>query len=51
MVADIVARLKSPEFQASGLTVGVVTFNSEQMNLIMDLQARKAERKEMQNDN
>lgn len=37
MVADIVARLKSPEFQASGLTVGVVTFNSEQMNLIMDL--------------
>jgi very-short-patch-repair endonuclease len=37
LVADIVARLKSPGFKASRLTIGVVTFNSEQMNLIEDL--------------
>lgn len=37
LVADLVARLKSPGFQQSGLTVGVVTFNSEQQRLIEDL--------------
>lgn len=37
LVADIVARLKSTGFQDSGLTIGVVTFNTEQMTLIMDL--------------
>ncbi|WP_085315857.1 DUF3320 domain-containing protein [Derxia lacustris] len=37
LVADLVARLKSPGFRASGLTVGVVTFNTEQMKLIQDL--------------
>ena len=28
LVADLVARLRSPGFQQSGLTIGVVTFNS-----------------------
>ncbi len=37
VVADIVARLKDPAFRASNLTVGVVTFNSEQQRLIEDL--------------
>jgi very-short-patch-repair endonuclease len=37
LVADIVARLKSPGFRESGLTIGVVTFNSEQQALIEDL--------------
>ena len=37
LVADLVARLKSPGFQQSGLTIGVVTFNSEQQGLIEDL--------------
>lgn len=37
LVADIVAKLKSPGFKESKLTIGVVTFNSEQMNLIEDL--------------
>lgn len=37
LVADLVARLKSPGFQQSGLTIGVVTFNSEQQRLIEDL--------------
>lgn len=37
LVADIVARLKSPGFRQSGLTIGVVTFNSEQQSLIEDL--------------
>jgi very-short-patch-repair endonuclease len=37
LVADIVSRLRSPGFQESKLTIGVVTFNSEQMNLIEDL--------------
>lgn len=37
VVADIVAKLRSPSFKASKLTIGVVTFNSEQMNLIEDL--------------
>mgnify|MGYP002073650803 FL=1 len=37
LVADLVARLKSPGFQQSGLTVGVVTFNGEQQRLIEDL--------------
>lgn len=37
LVADIVAKLKSPGFKESKLTIGVVTFNTEQMNLIEDL--------------
>jgi very-short-patch-repair endonuclease len=37
LVADLVARLKSPGFRQSGLTVGVVTFNGEQQRLIEDL--------------
>ena len=37
LVADIVARLKSPGFRDSKLTIGVVTFNSEQQALIEDL--------------
>lgn len=37
MVADLVGRLKSPGFRQSGLTIGVVTFNSEQQSLIEDL--------------
>ncbi len=37
LVADIVARLKSPGFRDSKLTIGVVTFNSEQQGLIEDL--------------
>lgn len=37
LVADIIAKLKSPGFSESKLTIGVVTFNSEQMNLIEDL--------------
>lgn len=37
VVADIVKRLKTPAFRASKLTVGVVTFNSEQQKLIEDL--------------
>ncbi len=37
LVADLVARLKSTGFRESGLTIGVVTFNSEQQRLIEDL--------------
>ena len=37
LVADVVARLQSPAFRASGLTMGVVTFNTEQQHLIEDL--------------
>jgi len=37
LVTDLVARLKSPGFRQSGLTIGVVTFNSEQQGLIEDL--------------
>ena len=37
LVADLVARLKSPGFAQSGATIGVVTFNSEQQSLIEDL--------------
>jgi very-short-patch-repair endonuclease len=37
LVADIVAKLKAPGFSESKLTIGVVTFNTEQMNLIEDL--------------
>lgn len=45
LVADLVGRLKSPGFRASGLTIGVVTFNSEQERLIEDLldQARRTD--------
>jgi very-short-patch-repair endonuclease len=37
LVADLVTRLKRPGFRESGLTIGVVTFNSEQQGLIEDL--------------
>jgi len=37
LVADLVRRLKRPGFRESGLTIGVVTFNSEQQGLIEDL--------------
>lgn len=37
LVADLVSRLKQPGFRQSGLTIGVVTFNSEQQSLIEDL--------------
>ena len=37
VVAHLVAQLKSTAFRASGKTVGVVTFNSEQQRLIEDL--------------
>jgi len=37
LVADLVGRLKSPGFRESGLTIGVVTFNTEQQGLIEDL--------------
>ena len=37
LVADVVARLKSPGFRESKLTIGVVTFNTEQQGLIEDL--------------
>jgi very-short-patch-repair endonuclease len=37
LVADIVARLKSSIFRESKFTLGVVTFNTEQMTLIEDL--------------
>ena len=37
LVIDLVSRLKRPGFRESGLTIGVVTFNSEQQGLIEDL--------------
>lgn len=37
LVADIIALLNGPGFRQSGLTVGVVTFNTEQKSLIEDL--------------
>ncbi|MFS2135766.1 DUF3320 domain-containing protein [Duganella sp. Dugasp56] len=37
LVEDVVTRLKSPNFRESKLTIGIVTFNTEQMNLIEDL--------------
>ncbi|MGJ7497823.1 DUF3320 domain-containing protein [Variovorax sp. RT4R15] len=37
VVADVVRKLKEPGFRESGLTIGVVTFNSEQQTLIEDL--------------
>ncbi|MCS4510185.1 DUF3320 domain-containing protein [Xylophilus ampelinus] len=37
VVGDILRKLKQPGFRASGLTIGVVTFNSEQQSLIEDL--------------
>jgi very-short-patch-repair endonuclease len=37
LVADLVRRLKSPGFRESKMTIGVVTFNSEQQRLIEDL--------------
>lgn len=37
LVSELVARLRNNQFQASRLTIGVVTFNSEQQRLIEDL--------------
>jgi very-short-patch-repair endonuclease/KaiC/GvpD/RAD55 family RecA-like ATPase len=37
LVADLVCKLRSPEFRNSKLTIGVVTFNAEQQKLIEDL--------------
>ncbi|CAO0823133.1 hypothetical protein DFAR_340016 [Desulfarculales bacterium] len=37
VVADIVARLNDQDFVASGKSIGVVTFNSQQQKLIEDL--------------
>jgi hypothetical protein len=37
LVADLVGKLKAPGFRDSGLTIGVVTFNTEQQSLIEDL--------------
>ncbi len=37
LVADLISKLKSPAFRASKLTIGVVTFNTEQQSLIEDL--------------
>lgn len=37
LVQDVVARLKQSGFHESGLTIGVVTFNTEQQRLIEDL--------------
>jgi Superfamily I DNA and RNA helicases and helicase subunits len=37
LVRHLIGRLKDPEFSSRGLTVGVVTFNSEQQKLIEDL--------------
>lgn len=37
LVLDLVSRLKREGFRESGLTIGVVTFNSEQQGLIEDL--------------
>lgn len=37
LVAHIVSRLKDREFKDSGMSIGVVTFNSEQQRLIEDL--------------
>lgn len=37
LVAEVVARLTTPGFRESGLTIGVVTFNAEQQKLIEDL--------------
>jgi len=37
LVADLVAGLKQPGFRESGLTIGVVTFNTEEQTLILDL--------------
>lgn len=37
LVADLIGRLKSPGFRESKLTIGVVTFNTEQQGLIEDL--------------
>ena len=37
LVDHIVSRLNDPEFEKSKLTIGIVTFNSEQQHLIEDL--------------
>ena len=37
LVAEIVSRLRDPEFQEKRLSIGIVTFNSQQQKLIEDL--------------
>ncbi|GAB2490516.1 DUF3320 domain-containing protein [Comamonas humi] len=37
LVADVVERLTAPGFREGGLTIGIVTFNTEQQKLIEDL--------------
>jgi hypothetical protein len=37
VVRDIIAHLKSPDFEHNGYSIGVVTFNAEQQKLIEDL--------------
>lgn len=37
LVAEIVSRLRDPEFQKNQLSIGIVTFNSQQQKLIEDL--------------
>lgn len=37
LVADVMGRIKVPEFAEEGLSIGVVTFNTEQQRLIEDL--------------
>lgn len=37
LVADLISKLKSPGFRDSKMTIGVVTFNTEQQSLIEDL--------------
>lgn len=37
MVAEAVKRLKDPEFVSAGMTLGIVTLNSEQQKLVEDL--------------
>lgn len=37
LVADVIGRIKDPEFAAQGFSIGVVTFNTEQQRLIEDL--------------
>ncbi|MFC4159014.1 DUF4011 domain-containing protein [Chitinimonas lacunae] len=37
LVADLVGKLKSPDFAGSAMSIGVVTFNGEQQRLIEDL--------------
>lgn len=37
MVSHLVSQLRQPDFKAAGLTIGIVTLNSEQQRLVEDL--------------